>query len=199
MLFRSERAVREIVAKHGAKGILVVAGFCGGLSSQVSIGDIVLVERARTPLSLPNEIIADSLLLKAVESVPQDAVKLHKGRMVSVPKVLVRVEEKSLCRQQTDAIAVDMETFGAVRVAEELGLRWIALRVVTDAYDEPLPLDFNAFADAEGNPSRAKIALAVLTKPFLIPKLIRLGGASASGAKRLQKALIPLMRTLSEL
>lgn len=194
----TERAVREIVARHGASGILIVAGFCGGLNPQMSVTDLVLVQSVCSHVESKSILFADSLLLSTAESVQVEGTSLHEGAMVSVPKVLGSVEEKADCGQKTSAVAVDMETYSAAKIATELGMRWLGVRVVTDGAEQAMPLDFNAFNDASGNPNRTKIVMEVLKRPALIPALIRLGRDSAQGASLLKAYITTLIDRLME-
>ncbi len=191
----TEVAVHKIVERYGNAGSLIVIGFCGGLVSEAVVGSLVVVESVCTANRNGEVLKADSLLLEAAESVRITGSRMLRGAMVSVPRVLVSVEEKAQCHRESGAIAVDMETYSAARTANECGLRWMGVRVVTDGAEQPLPIDFNAFADECGNPDRGKIAMGVLLRPWLIPSLIRLGRHSSRGARLLKEFLVPFLNT----
>ena len=61
-----------------------------------------------------------------------------------------------------------------VALAREKDLPGVAVRAVSDTVDEDLPLDFNEFVGASGEPERMKIFLHGLTRPAVFGKLIQL-------------------------
>ena len=60
-----------------------------------------------------------------------------------------------------------------------------------------MPLDFNAFADSDGNVDKKRVILTTLTHPWKIPGLIRLGARSSLAAKNLAAFLEAYLTTLS--
>jgi adenosylhomocysteine nucleosidase len=192
----AKRAVEKIAKEHGTEGILVLCGFCGGLGEAVTVGSLVIVESVCEPASPNAELLADAELEAVLTALHPTEIPCFRGKMVSTPSVLTTPAEKAECARKTGAIAVDMETYAAAREAEAHGLRWIGVRAVTDGAKDTLPLDFNAFNDANGNPDRGKIVLATLARPHKIPALIRLGSRSAQAAKNLALYLDLLLNHL---
>jgi hypothetical protein len=78
-----------------------------------------------------------------------------------------------------------METLGAATAANAAGIPWAAARAITDGLEDDLPISFEQFMDASGEASRGKIIAHVLTHPWLIPKLIKLGGRASLAARNL--------------
>jgi hypothetical protein len=100
---------------------------------------------------------------------------LVKDRIHSSDRVVVTASEKALLRKETGADAVDMESAAIAGKAAEWGVPFYAVRAVSDRAEEDMPLDFNAYRDAAGRFSRARISLAALARPFTaIPALLRL-------------------------
>ena len=98
-----------------------------------------------------------------------------RDRIHSSDRVAVTTSEKSRLREQTGAAAVDMESGVLSRKAAEWGVAFYAIRAVSDRAEEDMPLDFNTYRDSAGRFSRARIALAALSRPFTaIPALLRL-------------------------
>jgi adenosylhomocysteine nucleosidase len=95
--------------------------------------------------------------------------------ILSMDRVVVTAEEKRALRAKTGAAAVEMESAAVAAKAEQWGVPFRCIRVVSDAATEDLPLDFNLYRDAEGRFSRARITLAALARPFSrVPALLRL-------------------------
>jgi hypothetical protein len=67
-----------------------------------------------------------------------------------------------------------METAGIARVAAEQGIPILALRVVSDGPQEPIPFDLEAVTDEESNLRIGKLIEMVLRHPRIIFQSIRL-------------------------
>ncbi len=187
----------ELLFRDDARGeILLVCGFAGGLQEDLPVGTVVMVESV-TSSEAPKKVFkADARLLSAATSVAVSDLKIVKGKLASVQKVLTTGDEKRACAKQTGAIAVDMETFAAMKTAKEMGVRCLAVRVITDVVDDTLPLDFNAFTNAQGEPDRGKIIAHLLLHPRKILPLIRLGARAGFAAKNLAAFLDGVIESL---
>jgi len=96
-----------------------------------------------------------------------------RGSIVSIDHVAVTAAEKHTLRNQTGAIAVDMETAAIRGKAEEWNVPFLCIRAVSDRAGDTLPMDFNRYRDARGDFSRSRIALAAIARPFTVmPQLI---------------------------
>ncbi len=179
----AEKAMRETTGllAEGQTTHLIICGFGGGLTAQITPGSLLIAERvldATEDASAPPKAYRpDGRMLERAQG--------PCGALVTGGKVLTTPDEKRALHARTQAQMVDMETVGAVRAADAAGVPWLAVRVATDSLEESLPFDFNALADAEGNVDRSRVVLAALTHPWKIPALIRLGSHSALAAKNL--------------
>ena len=104
-------------------------------------------------------------------------------------RVLTTVEEKRQVREASRADAVEMESEVIRRLCHERGIPSATVRVISDAADEELPLDFNALMTDDGKLNFGKLALAVLRHPQKVPALLALGRRSKSSAARLAAVL----------
>lgn len=183
----TDKAARETaqILEAGPVKALLICGFGGGLTEQITPGTLIVAERvldATDDLSaVPTAYRPDRLLLERAEGL--------RGDLATVGKVLVTPDEKGTLHARTQAVMVDMETAGAAQVAEQAGVPWLAVRVATDSLDEALPFDFNALADPEGNVDRRRVVAAALAQPWKIPALIRLGARSGRAANTLGRFL----------
>lgn len=200
------KAARMAETLIGAGGIdfLIVCGFAGALSITLQPGDLLLatsVAQASTPY---NRYFPHQGLYDAAETLFMDEFgsslkwRTLSGDLVTSISVLTTPGEKKELFELTGGFAVDMETIGAVRVAQEYGIPWLAIRAITDAANTGLPLDFNAHMDSKGNISYGKVIKAVLRSPAKIPALIQLGKRSSQAAKNLSSFLTALLRRMPE-
>lgn len=142
---------------------IVSTGFCGGLIPTLRVGDIIIANRLMQHGS-GNTFSTYPLRSPAAVS----------GPIVSSDRVAVTVREKRSLAQE-GAIAVEMEAAGVAAEAQQRGLPFHCIRVVSDTADEDMPLDFNRFRREDGRFNRTSIAMAALRRPFTrIPALRKL-------------------------
>lgn len=181
---RAEAAVHRVVLRDGAAQV-VIAGFCAGLAAGLSPGDLVVATRveSRTTRSIwiPHAGAGSSGMALRAD------VRLHAGPILTAEDMAPRPEAKrALAAEHPEALALDMETAGAARAASELRIPWIAVRAVTDGLRDPFPFDFARFEDPRtGDIRRSAVVAAALSRPWLVPALIRLGLRSARAARNL--------------
>jgi adenosylhomocysteine nucleosidase len=188
----------DYVAEVAAPGdIILICGFAGGLASGLAPGSLIVAASVTDSLSGEN-FTADSELLQAAESVSLSGLSVRRGTLITGDRVLITAGEKRSFAEQTGGMAVDMETAGAARVAQQYGVPWLAIRAITDGVEDEMPLDFNTLADRSGNIPRGRILLAALTHPWKIPALIQLGKRSALAAENLAVFLEALLKHLPE-
>ena len=172
----AERAIRDAFARFSPRRVFS-CGFTGALNPSLRIGDCVF-DSATTPADVAPQLIR----LKAVP------VTFH-----CASRVAVTAAEKSELHKTTGADVVEMESKVIHAFCAARNVECVTLRVISDAADEDLPLDFNALMTAEQELSAFKLAFAILGSPQKIPKLIRLGHNSAHAAKELAHALISVL------
>ncbi|HEV2199762.1 MAG TPA: hypothetical protein VGR73_08065 [Bryobacteraceae bacterium] len=144
----SDDVIRE-VQPEGVSAI-ISTGYCGALDPKLRVGDIVVSEE--TPIG---------------------GLDCSRGLVLTRDRVSVTAAEKRALRDETGAIAVDMESSAVKDRAEALGIPFACIRVVSDTAGENMPLDFNRYRGADGRFSRGRIALAAMARPFsVMPALL---------------------------
>jgi nucleoside phosphorylase len=130
---------------------MISTGYCGALDPKLRVSDIVVSGDAHVSSERP----------------------FAQGEIATRDRVAITAAEKRLVREETGAIAVDMEADAVRARAQALEVPYACIRVVSDTADENLPLDFNRYRNADGRFSRGKIALAAMTRPFsVMPALL---------------------------
>lgn len=177
--------------------LLLIAGFCAGLTQEAAPGDLILADEAMDRTSGRRYLPAPSLLATAQAARPP-GILLHTGRLLTATRIARTTGEKQAIRSEwEEATALDMETTGAVAAAEAAGIPWLAVRAVTDGLHDSLPFDFALWTDPRtGEVLRSRVAVAALTHPWKIPALIRLGARSTHAARRLALYLESLVHPL---
>jgi len=189
----SERAYQATTAlvKQFQPSYLLITGFAAGLRKEIRPGDLViahaLIDRTK-PNSRIGRLIPNAALLANTNALPLYDIGLHQGEVLSVEDVVTTAANKSeMAIENAGVLAVDMESAGAARAAEEHGVPWVVVRAITDSMHEGFPLDFTAYVGSKGEVFRLRIVMAILSRPWKIPALLRLGHCSWRAARNLAR------------
>ena len=112
-------------------------------------------------------------------------------------RIAVTAGEKQTLRQATGAAAVEMESGIIQTLCIARQIPCATLRVISDTASEDLPLDFNQLTGADDQLDPLRLALAILRRPWRIPKLIALGRHSDQASRALAGAVNVAARALS--
>lgn len=138
--------------------VILSSGIAGALDPALQVGDVVLdgdpavVERLRAIL-------------------PEAVVGAVAGRDVMTPTVA----GKRALRAETGALAVDMESHVAARVAARHGLPFAAVRVISDSVEEALPPAAQIGMKPDGGVALGAVLASLARNPAQLPALIRTG------------------------
>ncbi len=176
----AEAGLRTLLAEVRVEALWLM-GVAGGLSPDLNVGDLVVSGEVRdgdgvAPPPDPQWVAR-----------AQDA-GARPGTLVTADQIATTASEKAdlwaSCGEPAPA-TVDLETAVWARVAGELGVPYVAVRAVSDAAGETLPMDFNRLRGDDGRVRKSRVALAALGRPRQIPALIDLGRRVRRCAERL--------------
>lgn len=168
---RSARATWEAAGVQGERpGCVLSCGFAGALDPVLSVGELLCQGNRFCP-PLPFE----------------------EGRFLSSERVILKAEEKGRLFRESGCRAVEMESALYHEFCDPLGIPCATLRVISNAADEDLPLDFGALTKEDGKISLPALALDILRRPSKISALIRLGKNSRLAARNLSEGLTTLL------
>lgn len=132
--------VLETLIAWGAQNFFFL-GWCGSISENVKIGDIVVATSAiidegtsghyknsETRISFP----AGSMLSRIKDELRQNQVNFHSGAIWSTDAIYRETREKVKYFQRRDAIGVEMEISALFTVAKFRGVDLAAMAVVSD-------------------------------------------------------------------
>lgn len=149
--------------------LVLSVGTCGALDPAMEVGQVFYASRI---LSTVGQF--DCVALEGAGAV-----------LYSQDRVATTVADKKALRAKGAAM-VDMESAVIARECAKAGIRFGALKAVSDLAAEDLPVDFNRYRRADGSFKNAQIAIAGILK---IAALIRLQRQAKLATKRLGEAV----------
>ena len=151
---------------------VLTCGFAGGLNPALPRGTVLFSGRDNFPRAE---------YLKKAGAKP--------GSFHCADRVLITKAEKESVREATGADAVEMESNTIWQVCEEALIPCATVRVISDAANETLPLDFNQLLSPDNTISHTALAKALLFNPGRISDLMRFQGKITKCAERLSTVL----------
>jgi nucleoside phosphorylase len=158
--------------------LCVSSGLAGALKVEHKVGEVLAAESVyvanwETLISCDSRLVADAAACGA---------KIVK-HFYSADHVVIRAEEKRTLGLRADA--VDMESAQVLNEAAAFGAKGAAVRGISDAADEDLPLDFDRVTTDSGDVSMKRVLGQVAQNPGAVPSLIRFGWQSRMAAENL--------------
>lgn len=172
----SERALWKVLKKTSPSFVLT-CGFAGALNPELKIGDVVFDEDAGAELG-------ETLT----------AAGARRAGFCCTERVATTAAEKAELRRSTQADAVEMESRAIRTICRKKKIPSATVRVISDAANEDLPLDFNALMTADQQLSFAKLAVTLMKSPGKIPRLMKLQRNTRFAAERIADVLQQLLR-----
>jgi nucleoside phosphorylase len=170
-----ERAASAVKALERPAAIYNI-GFCGALSSTLSVGDVFVA----------SEILSEGF--RYLARTPEGA-RSRSGTLASVARIAQTAAEKKRL-SQTGAAVVEMEAAGVARASEEIGVPFYCVRVVSDLFSEDFANDFNKFLMHDGRFDVLRLIMGALGSPVArFGELIRLSRRTALASKNLGEFL----------
>ena len=162
--------------------ICISSGLAGSLRKEIEIAQ-VCAAREVVELETGRKTIADPELLSIAET--QKAAIIEK--LLTSAEMVLSTQGKSRLGKMAEA--VEMESFAVMNEAAGLGIPSIAIRAISDAADENLPMDFGKVLDENGTVQVSKVAREIARAPHKVPAVIRLARRSSAASKRLAEFL----------
>jgi hypothetical protein len=152
-------------------GIILSCGIAGALAPSLRPGDVV---------------IDGNVLL--VERLGQALPHAHRGGIVGSDAIAASAAEKRILHERTGAIAVDMESHVAARVAVRKGVPFAALRVISECADDDLPPAALVGMRPDGGMALGAVLASLARNPRQLPALIRTGRQADQAFRSLAQA-----------
>ena len=198
---RARAIARQALAALPETQLVIATGVAGALSGGLRPGDIVIADRAiraRRDSSHPEQVLTvDGAIVDRCErALHRAGLDSSTGAILTSMRVLPNPQEKRAAKQNSGAIAVDMESAAIAMEATARGIPFAIVRTVIDSLDDEI---FGAeVADDEGRvkPLAAANYLvrnpgAFLKIPWMIRNLALATRALADAIEVLIKAELP--------
>jgi adenosylhomocysteine nucleosidase len=174
--FAAQRAMGQ--AFNITPDVCIAAGLSGALKADYLPGQI-LAARTVANMTGTRMMHSDSELVSAAAA---SGAKIVASFLAS-ERVIATSQEKQELGASGDA--VDMESLYVVTAAAQHSVRAVAIRAISDAVNEDLPLDFERVFNEQGGVSVGNVIRQIAASPGRIPGLLRL----ASNTERAAGAL----------
>lgn len=171
----------EVAIARGARAILSF-GICGALSPEIAVGSVLV----GTEVAFQGERWRADAAWSIALARSCDATA---GPVAGNDSALLGPGSKTAHRQQTGAIAVDMESHIVARVASERGLPFAVLRAVSDAANHALPPAAAFGLNKEGKIDYSAVMLSLLDDPSQVGALIRTARDTNAAIKALRRSV----------
>jgi len=158
---RAARAAQSLLSR-GVTALLSW-GTAGGLVPGLPPGTLVL---PRTVMRSESSLFqVDPSWHERLRSRLQGHVDLCTETIIESPTALMTSEEKRALADRTGAVAVDMESAAVASAAEQAGLPFVALRVISDPVAQTLPSCVLSAYDASGHLNTRRLLKGLARHP----------------------------------
>jgi adenosylhomocysteine nucleosidase len=183
------RATEALILGHRPQWI-ISTGFAGGLHDSLEQGDFLMAD----------EIVdtADRKLLvelKLAQDIRQP--HLHLGRLLTTDRIIAKPKEKRALGIRHGALAVDMESWAVADVCRREKIRFLSVRIVSDAVGQTLPEDIDYLIKRRTTAGRIGAAAgAILRRPSSIKEMWQLKEDALVASDRLARFLAGVVEQL---
>ena len=150
-------------------GIILSCGIAGALMPDLQPGDVVIDGEA-----------------PALEHLQRALPHAHRGAIVGNDAIVATAAEKYALHERTGALAVDMESHVAARVAQAHGLPFAIVRIVSDEVDHLLPHAITVSMRADGGFDRTRMRASLAAAPEQMRDVVQTMAQFAAGFRGLR-------------
>jgi hopanoid-associated phosphorylase len=180
----------DIERRAGACAGIISFGVAGGLDPALAPGAVVIATSVCDEFS-GQSTPADPAWVRALMRALPQAVS---GALAGSDTAVATLADKAALHAASGALAVDMESHIAARIARRHGLPFAACRVVIDPATRAVPPLALAGMGSDGRTDVGAVMAGLLKSPWQLPALMRLG-RDASAARG---SLLALRRTVGQ-
>lgn len=171
------RLEAALEAAAGSAGAIVSAGIAGAFAPQLRVGDIVIGEHI-----IGHGATDPALAARLASALPGAMLGPIKGG----DQIWARAADKAAMFGSTRALAADMESHVAARVAARHNLPLAVVRVISDSAAEDLPPAALVGMKPDGGMALGAVLRSLARRPTQLPALIRTGRHAEVAFQRLR-------------
>lgn len=189
----AEAATADAITLHQVKWV-ISAGFATALKGDLRRGHFLIAEEVVDThghhLHVDLHVQRESLSLNR---------SLHVGRLITIDHSLHSAEEKHRLGDNHAAVACDMESLGIGKICHERNVRFLAVRVITEAVDDELPKEVERMRDQKSLAAKLGAAAgAVWNRPSTLKDILHLKEEALKASDRLAKFLAGVVGNLPQ-
>ncbi|MBY0519332.1 MAG: phosphorylase [Sphingomonas sp.] len=166
-------------AQAAGAAMIVSAGIAGALDPSLGAGDVVL----HLP---PFETNGWGERLRIL------LPRARHGTVLGQDHIAATVAEKAALYTATGALAVDMESHIAARVAARHNLPFAAIRTISDTAQASLPPAALVGMNPDGSMALGKVLVSLARRPAQLPALIRTGRSAEAAFLALEDVAVAI-------
>jgi adenosylhomocysteine nucleosidase len=171
--------------------VCISSGLGGSLDVVLKPGDVVVAHTTET-LDQNCKASSDAVLFDLAVTSGAKAVNVS----LTSEKIVATAEEKEdLSRKGS---VVEMETSYILAAAMQRHVPCVAIRAISDAADEDMPVDFARILDSHGHLKMGGLLKEVGLNPYRIPLLLQFGRQSRAAGKSLADFLDRYISAISQ-
>ncbi|MGO9380181.1 MAG: hypothetical protein ACLP29_16755 [Dissulfurispiraceae bacterium] len=199
----AELALRHIHAEFGPD-IIMSIGYGGALNEGAAIGDLIwgskfilmpeLIEAETSKLSKSEHLEISGN--EKIHSKLLHTIAIRAGDIVTIRSPMKKSELKKTISEELLNPVCDMETFPLAHFCLETGLRFVAVRSITDLQGEDIPPELYGISNSSGKYSLACALRMLIFKPRLLPSVFRLARNSQKASHNLCSLVHSFLETL---
>ena len=171
--------------------VCISSGLAGSLDARLTPGEVVAVRTTET-LDQSRQAASDAILVDLAVACGAKAVSVS----LTSEKIVATAEEKEELSQKGNI--VEMETTHILGAATQKHVPCVAIRAISDAADEDLPVDFARILDSHGHLKMGGLLKEVVLSPYRIPLLLQFGRRSRAAGKSLADFLDRYIPAISQ-
>ncbi|MCX6346199.1 MAG: hypothetical protein NT018_14200 [Armatimonadetes bacterium] len=174
----------------GAESI-ICAGFAAALHPNARVGDIFAAERVILLSDTEQPVLKTSRALAyAVPPHGPNGSIIRHAWLITSDKIILNASDKARLFHATGASILDMESYAAARLCNELNIPFLAIRSVSDSALQDIPAQIS---DLLSFPDQFSKVMFAVSRPHLWLYLIRLRSQAKLAAANLGDTLATMV------
>lgn len=148
--------------------LLISSGVAGGLRQCIHVGDLIVAESVGyskqsdfdgEELQLESDYVCKKEIVQLARELSNGLeTKFHFGNLLTVDKVISQASTKKKIGEQNSFLAVDMESAAVAEVAYGKGVKFAAIRSISDDIEDDLHFDYDNIMSDEGKVKVTSVA-----------------------------------------